>query len=87
MADMIDRTKLLEDLEKLKQGWAVADRVMDLVFEIVKAQPGEKVKTPTFLEWRTAATEKEKKKRDDMMALYDIIEHTHSGLLEDDYFD
>lgn len=83
MADMIDRTKLLEDLEKLKQGWAVADRVMDLVFEVVKAQPGGNVKPPTFLDWRSAATEKEKKKRDDMMALYDIIEHTNSGLLEE----
>ena len=83
MADMIDRTKLLEDLERLRQGWAVADRVMDLVLDIVKAQPNGKVKTPTFLDWRTAATEREKKRRDDMLALYDVIEHTESGLLED----
>ena len=83
MADLIDRTKLLEDLEKLKQGWAVADRVMDLVFEVVKSQPGGNIKPPTFLDWRSAATEKEKKKRDDLMALYDYIEHTNSGLLEE----
>lgn len=83
MADLIDRAKLLRDLEKLKQGWAVADRVMDLVFEVVKAQPGGNVKPPTFLDWRSAATEKEKKRRDDMMVLHDIIEHTNSGLLEE----
>ena len=87
MADLIDRAKLLEALEGLRQGWAVADRVMELVFDIVKAHPGGKVKPPTFLDWRTSATEKEQKRRDDMIALHDIIEHTHSGLLEDDYND
>lgn len=87
MADLIDRTKLLNDLEVLRQGWHVADHVLDLAIDIVKAQPDGKVKAPTFLDWRWEKAEKEKKKRDDMIALHDIIEHTHSGLLEDDYID
>ena len=88
MADLIDRAKLLTDLETLRQGWHVADRVLDLVVDIVKAQPDGNVKTPTFLDWRSAAAEKEKKRRDSMIALTDYIEHTHSGLLEeDDYND
>ena len=84
MEDLIDRTKLLAELEKLRQGWHVADRVLDLAIDIVKAQPDGKVKVPTFLDWRSAAAEKEKKRRDSMIPLYDIIEHTHSGLLEED---
>ena len=83
MDEMISRAKLLADLETLRQGWAVADHVLDLAIDIVKAQPTGKVKAPTFLDWRSAATEKEKKRRDNMIALYDVIEHTESGLLED----
>lgn len=83
MDEMISRAKLLADLETLRQGWAVADHVLDLAIGIVKAQPTGKVKAPTFLDWRSAATEKEKKRRDNMIALYDVIEHTESGLLED----
>lgn len=82
MADMIDRTKLLEDLESLRQGWAVADRVMDLVLDIVKAQPNGKVKTPTFLDWRTEATEKEQRRR--AATLHLVEDRTESGLLEED---
>lgn len=84
MADLIDRAKLLSDLEQLRQGWAVADRVLDLAIDIVKAQPDGNVKTPTFLEWRGEAMEREKKRRDSMIPLYDIIEHQISGLLEED---
>lgn len=84
MADLIDRAKLLDDLESLRQGWAVADRVLDLAIDIVKAQPAGNVKTPTFLDWRGAATEKERKRRESLIPIYDIIEHTTSGLLEED---
>lgn len=84
MADLIDRAKLLEELERLRQGWAVADRVLDLAIDIVKAQPAGNVKTPTFLDWRTAAADKEKKRRESLIPIYDIIEHTESGLLEED---
>lgn len=84
MADLIDRAKLLEDLERLRQGWAVADRVLDLAIDIVKAQPAGNVKTPTFLDWRSVATDKEKKRRESLIPIYDIIEHTDSGLLEED---
>lgn len=84
MADLIDRTKLLDDLERLRQGWAVADRVLDMAIDIVKAQPNGNVKTPTFLDWRTAAAEKEAKRKAALIPIYDIIEHTESGLLEED---
>lgn len=84
MADLIDRTKLLTDLETLRQGWHVADHVLDLAIDIVKAQPDGAVKQATFLDWRSAATEKEKKRKAAMISLYDIIEHTDSGLLEED---
>ena len=85
MEDMIDRRKLLKDLETLRQGWHVADHVLDLVLDIVKAQPGGKVKTPTFLDWRSVKTETAKKHRNEaMIAMYDFIEHTTSGLLEED---
>lgn len=84
MADLIDRTKLLTDLETLRQGWHVADRVLDLAIDIVKAQPDGNVKAPTFLDWRTAAADKEKKRRESLIPIIDIIEHTHSGLLEED---
>ena len=87
MEDLIDRCKLLADLEVLRQGWAVADRVLDLAIDIVKAQPDGKVKTPTFLDWRTEKADKEKKRRESMTPIYDIIEHTTSGLLEDDYYE
>ena len=83
MEDYIDRRKLLKDLEVLRQGWHVADHVLDLVVDIVKAQPNEKVKTPTFLDWRGAATEREKRRREENLALIDYVEHTTSGLLED----
>ena len=83
--EFIDRRKLLTDLEALRQGWAVADRVLDLAIDIVKAQPAGKVKTPTFLDWRSVKTETAKKHRNDaMIAMYDFIEHTTSGLLEED---
>lgn len=82
--DLIDRAKLLEDLEALRQGWAVADQVLDLAIDIVKAQPNGKVKTPTFLDWRTAAADKEKRRRESLIPIIDIIEHTTSGLLEED---
>ena len=84
MEDLIDRNKLLTDLEALRQGWAVADHVLDLAVNIVKAQPGGKVKTPTFLAWRTEKADKEKKRRESLIPIYDIIEHTTSGLLEED---
>lgn len=85
MADLIDRAKLLTDLEALRQGWAVADRVLDLAIDIVKAQPDGNVKTPTFLDWRSEAMKKaQKPKNDAMLAMIDIVEHTHSGLLEED---
>lgn len=85
MADLIDRAKLLADLEVLRQGWHVADRVLDLAINIVKAQPDGNVKAPTFLDWRGEAMRKaQKQKNDAMIAMYDYIEHTHSGLLEED---
>ncbi len=84
MADLIDRAKLLTDLETLRQGWAVADRVLDLAIEIIKAQPDGKVKAPSFLDWRGAATEREQRRRGESIALIDYIEHTTSGLLEED---
>jgi hypothetical protein len=84
MADLIDRDKLIGDLEKLRQGCAVADRVLDLAIDKVKAQPAAEVKKETFLDWRTAAADKEKKRRESLIPIYDIIEHTHSGLLEED---
>ena len=83
MADLIDRWRLLGELRQLKQGWAPADYVMDKVFQIVKAQPAANVKTETFLEWRDSARSKETKRREAAIALYDIMEHTNSGLLED----
>lgn len=84
MEDLIDRRKLLKDLETLRQGWHVADRVLDLAIDIVKAQPDGNVKPPTFLDWRTAKADKEKKRRESLIPMYDIIEHTTSGLLEED---
>ena len=85
MDDLISRQKLLNDLEVLRQGWHVADRVLDLAIDIVKAQPSGNVKVPTFLDWRGEAMRKAKKhKNDAMIAMYDYIEHTSSGLLEED---
>ena len=67
MADLIDRAKLIGDLEafKLSLGDIVFGFVLDRVIERVKAQPAAEVKA-------------------DNIAMIDIIEHTHSGLLEED---
>lgn len=67
MADLIDRAKLIDELEsfKLSLGDFVFGFVVDRVIEQVKAQPAADVKT-------------------DMIALVDVIEHTTSGLLEED---
>ena len=67
MADLIDRAKLVAELEafKLSLGDIVFGFVVDRVIERVKAQPAAEVKT-------------------DMIALIDVIEHTESGLLEED---
>lgn len=69
MADLIDRAKLIADLEafKLSLGDIVFGFVVDRVIEQVKAQP--KVKT-SFKPYS--------------ISLIDIIEHTESGLLEED---
>lgn len=71
MPDLIDRAKLVADLEafKMSLGDIVFGFVVDRVIERVKAQPAENVK---------AALEP------DMIAMIDIIEHTTSGLLEED---
>lgn len=71
MADLIDRAKLIQDLEafKLSLGDFVFGFVVDRVIERVKAQPAAEVKT-------TVAP--------DTIAIMDYIEHTHSGLLEED---
>lgn len=87
MADLIDRAKLIADLEtfKLSLGDIVFGYVVDRVIDQVKAQPAAEVKKETFLDWRSVETEKAKKKRNDaMIAMYDFIEHTTSGLLEED---
>jgi hypothetical protein len=84
MPDLIDRGKLIDALEALKKGWAVADRVLERVIELVKAQPAAGVKKETFLDWRSAAADKEKKRKAALIPIYDIIEHTESGLLEED---
>jgi hypothetical protein len=67
MADLIDRAKLIDDLEAFKicLGDFVFGFVVDRVIEQVKAQPAAEVKT-------------------DMIAVIDVIEHTESGLLEED---
>lgn len=67
MADLIDRAKLIADLEafKLSLGDIVFGFVVDRVIEQVKAQPAANVKPS-------------------MIAMIDIIEHTESGLLEED---
>lgn len=67
MDDLIDRPKLIRDLEcfKMSLGDIVFGFVLDRVIERVKAQPTAEVKT-------------------DMIAVIDIIEHTESGLLEED---
>ena len=71
MEDLIHRDKLIADLEafKMSLGDIVFGFVVDRVIERVKAQPAEKVKPPI---------------EPDMIAMIDIIEHTHSGLLEED---
>ena len=86
MADLIDRAKLVADLEafKLRLGDIVFGYVVDRVIEQVKAQPAAEVKQETFLDWRTAAAEKEAKRKAALIPIYDIIEHTESGLLEED---
>lgn len=86
MADLIDRDKLIDDLEAFKicLGDFVFGFVVDRVIEQVKAQPAAEVKQETFLDWRSAAQDKEKKRKESLIPIYDIIEHTHSGLLEED---
>ena len=67
MDDLIDRAKLIGDLElfKIHLGDVIFGFVVDRVIERVKAQPAANVKA-------------------DNIALIDIIEHTESGLLEED---
>lgn len=67
MADLIDRAKLIGDLEllKIRLGDIIFSFVVDRVIEQVKAQPAANVKA-------------------DNIAIIDIIEHTESGLLEED---
>lgn len=81
MADLIDRAKLIGALEDLKQGWAVADDVLDAAIEVVKAQPPGNVKPSTFLDWRAEATAKEQRRR--TATLHLIEERSESGLLEE----
>lgn len=71
MPDLIDRQKLIGDLEafKMSLGDIVLGYVVDRIVEQVKAQPAANVKAPVA---------------PDMIAMIDIIEHTHSGLLEED---
>lgn len=86
MPDLIDRPKLIQELEafKISLNDMVLGYVLDRVIERVKAQPAAAVKPETFLDWRAAAAEKEKKRKDSMIAIIDIMEHTESGLLEED---
>lgn len=86
MADLIDRAKLIADLEafKLSLGDIVFGYVVDRVIDQVKAQPAAEVKKETFLDWRSAAQDKEKRRRESLIPIIDIIEHTTSGLLEED---
>jgi thiamine biosynthesis lipoprotein ApbE len=87
MDDLISRAKLVADLEafKLSLGDIVFGYVVDRVIERVKAQPAAEAKKETFLDWRSEATRKaQKPKNDAMLAMIDIVEHTHSGLLEED---
>ena len=67
MADLIDRAKLIGDLElfKIHLGDIIFGFVVDRVIEQVKAQPAAEVKA-------------------DNIAMIDYIEHTTSGLLEED---
>lgn len=86
MPDLIDRAKLVAELTAFKVSLndIVLGHVLDRVIERVKAQPAADVKQETFLEWRTAAAEKEKKRKAALIPLIDIVEHTESGLLEED---
>ena len=71
MANLIDRDKLIADLEAFKVSLndIVFGFVVDRVIEQVKAQPAANVKPPV---------------ETSNIAMIDIIEHTHSGLLEED---
>ncbi len=65
--DLIDRAKLIGDLElfKINLGDIIFGFVVDRVIEQVKAQPAANVKGSNI-------------------AMIDYIEHTTSGLLEED---